>query len=56
MKAAKNDITGASLVSKPVTDKYADGWERIFGKKHETVPNDKRTSEQSVKRTEDQIS
>lgn len=29
----KNDITGASLRSKPPTQKYSDGWERIFGKK-----------------------
>ena len=30
---AKNDITGVSLRSKPPTQKYSDGWERIFGDK-----------------------
>lgn len=33
--ATKNEITGDSLISKPTTDAYADGWERIFGKKDE---------------------
>lgn len=35
--AAKNDITGDELISKPTTDSYADGWERIFGKKEKTI-------------------
>jgi len=26
-----NDITGDRLLSKPPTDKYRDGWDRIFG-------------------------
>jgi hypothetical protein len=30
---AKNDITGDSLKSRPATKKYADNWDRIFGKK-----------------------
>ena len=34
--AAKNDITGDAIRSKPVSDKYAEGWERIFGKKKTT--------------------
>lgn len=29
---AKNDITGDSIKTKPGNDKYAEGWERIFGK------------------------
>lgn len=30
--AAKNDITGDSIKSKPNTDAYAKGWDRIFRK------------------------
>lgn len=30
---SKNDITGDSLVSKPSTKEYQDGWELIFGDK-----------------------
>jgi hypothetical protein len=33
MATAKNDITGDSLRSKPSSDKYNEGWERIFGEK-----------------------
>jgi hypothetical protein len=29
---AHNDVTGDSLVTKAATDKYRDGWDRIFGK------------------------
>ena len=29
---AKNDITGDALRSKAPNDKYAEGWDRIFGK------------------------
>ena len=36
--ATKNDITGDSLTSKVSTKKYADGWDRIFGKKKEEKP------------------
>lgn len=32
-EAARNDITGDSIQTKPGTDLYRDGWERIFGKK-----------------------
>lgn len=28
-----NDVTGDALVSKPTTDAYAQGWDRIFGRK-----------------------
>jgi hypothetical protein len=31
--AAKNDVTGDSIRSKNSNRKYAEGWERIFGKK-----------------------
>ena len=30
---AKNDVTGDRIVSKSSNAKYAEGWERIFGKK-----------------------
>lgn len=28
---AKNDVTGDPIVSKPATNSFRDGWERIFG-------------------------
>lgn len=31
----KNEITGDALVTKPASDAYRDGWDRIFGKKKE---------------------
>ena len=31
--ATKNDITGDSIRTKGYSKAYADGWERIFGKK-----------------------
>jgi len=34
---SKNDITGDKLVSKPSTDKYAEGHDRIWGKKDKSV-------------------
>ena len=30
---AKNDVTGDSIRTKGYTKAYADGWEKIFGKK-----------------------
>jgi len=30
--ATKNDITGDSLITKPATDKYRDGWSTAFTK------------------------
>jgi hypothetical protein len=30
---SKNDITGDSLTTRAASDKYRDGWERIFGQK-----------------------
>ena len=33
MTTARNDITGNALRSRPPSDKYNEGWERIFGKK-----------------------
>lgn len=35
-----NDITGDALVSKSTTESYRDGWDRIFGKKELSVPED----------------
>jgi len=32
-KTAKNDITRDKIKTKPPTDKYRDGWERIFKQK-----------------------
>ena len=36
--ATKNDITGDSLTSKVSNEKYAEGWDRIFGKKKQEKP------------------
>lgn len=36
--AAKNDITGASIQSKPTSKKFRDGWDAIWGKKDEQLP------------------
>lgn len=30
--ATTNDITGDKLITKPTTNEYAEGWDRIFGK------------------------
>ena len=44
--ATRNDITGDLIQTKTTSDdKYADGWERIFGKKNkvaspETTPSE----------------
>jgi hypothetical protein len=32
---SKNDVTGDSLTSKATTEKYREGWDRIFGDKRE---------------------
>ena len=32
-KPARNDITHAKIKTKPANKNYADGWDRIFGKK-----------------------
>lgn len=38
---ARNDVTGAAIQSKPQSEAYRDGWDRIFGKKkEETVDTD----------------
>lgn len=35
--ADKNDITGSSLVTKPTTDQYREGWDGVFSKKNPHV-------------------
>jgi len=39
-KAARNDITHDKIKTKPQNDKYATGWERIFGKKEDNEDNE----------------
>jgi hypothetical protein len=39
-KTAKNDITRDKIKTKPQNDKYATGWERIFGNKETDNDND----------------
>jgi len=34
--ATKNDVTGDSLISRPVVKLYEDGWERIFGNRSDS--------------------
>jgi hypothetical protein len=34
---AKNDITGNTIVSKPATQSFREGWERIFNQKEDKV-------------------
>ena len=34
---AKNDITGNSIVSKPATQSFREGWDRIFNQKEDKV-------------------
>lgn len=48
----KNDITGDAIRSKPSNNKYAEGWERIFGKnKTDGVSSKGRTTDfESVNR------
>lgn len=43
--AAKNDITGDAIRSKTSTKKYAEGWERIFGKKKDGESSNGRTAD-----------
>lgn len=41
-KTAQNDITGDFIHSKPSSDMFEQGWDRIFGKKKkEELPIDK---------------
>lgn len=46
---ATNDITGDQIITGATTDLYRDGWERIFGKRSNTVKPD---SEDSTDTTE----
>ena len=50
---SRNDITGDELKSKTNNDKYRDGWERIFGKKDQPMPDEKKEADigQSVEST-----
>lgn len=34
---SKNNITGASLVTKPTTEEFKDGWDRVFNSKNPPV-------------------
>jgi hypothetical protein len=39
-KTAQNDITGDFIKSKPSSDMFDEGWDRIFGNKKEPMPHD----------------
>lgn len=36
-KTAQNDVTGDWIQSKPNSDQFGEGWDRIFGKKKKEV-------------------
>ena len=38
--AAKNEITGDSIASKPPNESYRDGWERAYGSGRERAKNE----------------
>jgi hypothetical protein len=44
--AAKNDITGASIVSKSSTKAYENGYDLIWGNKNKTPQSEESESEQ----------
>lgn len=44
----KNDITGDSIVSKPSSQSYRDGWDAIFGNKENTDSDKKHNNEDSI--------
>jgi len=39
-KTAQNDVTGDWLQSKPNSEMFEQGWDRIFGSKKEPMPHD----------------
>ena len=47
-KPARNDITHDKIKTKPQNDKYATGWERIFGKKEDDNNNDEQDTRDSA--------
>lgn len=44
---AVNDITRNKIQTKPVNDKYASEWERIFGNKEKETKDEKHSSDNS---------
>ena len=44
----KNDITGDSIVSKPSSQSYRDGWDAIFGNKENTDSDKKHNNEDLI--------
>ena len=43
--ATTNDVTGDKIKTKSNSEKYKDGWDRIFGEKKEEVREDELTDE-----------
>jgi len=39
-KTARNDVTGDWLQSKPNSEMFDQGWDRIFGNKKEPIPHE----------------
>ena len=48
MATARNDITGNALRTKPPSDKYNEGWEKIFGKKKREAALDELVEEAEI--------
>lgn len=46
--AARNDVTGDSLVSRSSNEKFRSEWDRIFGKKEK--PSEKNSEERNEKK------
>lgn len=44
----KNDITGDSIVSKPSSQLYRDGWDAIFGNKENTDSHKRHNNEDLI--------
>jgi hypothetical protein len=38
MATSRNEFTGAKLQTRPANNTYRSGWDAIFGKKEEVVP------------------
>lgn len=52
-ETAKNDVTGDAIQTKTVTDKYRDGWDRIWGNKNKKQINTTKQGEKEWKYQKD---
>lgn len=54
MATSKNDITGDTISTKPVTDQYRENWEKIFGNKTNQKENNQNSKEETGVDQEDE--